>query len=154
MQIIRKRFLPLVWSLTMVFACSATAFATEPITQVVGNTSDSDAEIMTLASDYILWMHVSQKTSTSKESGSFTIVSGVKKAALSVDIRVNAPCTMYFFISDVNGKSLGSSSITITRAGSFSMTPTPSSLGSGNYQYSFMFDKSGINYSLYFRGTL
>ena len=54
MQIIRKRFLPLVWSLTMVFACSATAFATEPITQVVGNTSDSDAEIMTLASDYIL----------------------------------------------------------------------------------------------------
>lgn len=153
MKIIRKRVLPFIMVLTLMIACSATAFAAETTVPVMNNANVSGTEIIPLASDHILGMHVSQKTSTSTKSGSFSIVSGVKKASLSVDITVSSPCTLFFFITDANGKDLGASSITITKAGSYTMIPSPSSLGSGNYRYEFMFDKSGINYSLYFKGT-
>lgn len=153
MKNISKRIFSLLLGLVLTLSCSTVAFANETTDNYeVIKSDNADFTITPLANQQIVGMHVG-KTSTSLTSSNFSIVSAVKKAQMSVEVTVNSPCVLYVFFKDSNGKSLGASTLTMTRSGSFTMIPTPSSLGSGKYSYQFKFDKSGINYQLYVKAS-
>ena len=150
MQTIGKRFLSLLFAVVLVLSCTINIFATE-----VSDASHafSENDVMPLADQYIVGMHVGT-TRQSEINGNFQIVSGLKKASMSVDINVDAPCILFVYLYDANGKILGGSSLKITRAGSFTMIPSPSTLGAGSYSYGFSFDQPGIEYQLYVKATI
>ena len=148
-----KRFFSLLTSLVLIFVCSATAFAADT-TKELATTEDTSLsnEIVPLAEDWVVGLHVGS-TSTSEISENFTIVSGAKRASMSVEINVQGPCTLYVFLYDANRNMIGASSLTCTRAGNFTMIPSPSSLSAGNYYYGFYFDRTGVSYQLLIKAT-
>ena len=132
MASVRKRVLSLFLALVMVFACTATVSASEV------NTTSAKADIIIFPER--------GTTSTSRTSGDFYVASFGPKVSLSIRIHVDAPCTFYLTIKDANGKSLGTSSLTITKSGTYTHVPSPSSFSGGTYYYEYWFSKSGINF--------
>lgn len=135
MASVRKRILSLFLALVMVFACTATVSASEV------NTTSAKADI-------IIGPEVGT-SSTSKTTRDFYVASFGPKVSISFRIDVNAPCTFYLIIKDANGKQLGTSSLTATKSGTFTLVPSPSSFGGGTYYYEYWFDRSGVTYYFY-----
>ena len=148
-----RRFFALLTSLVLIFVCSATAFAADTTNELATRDDASlNNEIVPLAEDWVVGLHVGS-TSTSETSDNFTIVSGAKRASMSVEVNVEGPCTLYVFFYDSNRNMIGASSLTCTRAGNFTMIPSPSSLSAGSYYYGFYFDRAGVDYQLLIKAT-
>lgn len=135
MASVRKRVLSLFLALVMVFACTATVSASEV------NTTSAKADIIIGPE--------AGTSSTSRTSRNFYVTSFGPKVSISFRIDVNAPCTFYLVIKDANGKSLGTSSLTATKSGTYTLVPSPSSFSGGTYYYEYWFDKSGVRYYFY-----
>lgn len=136
-----KRFVSLVLALALVFTCAITASAYDA-------SSAKDVQATTARVQENEVGFETGKTSTSVTSGDFFIGSASRKANLKVRVWTAAPCTFYIRIKDENGKSLGVSSLTITKTqdNAYTMIPSPSQLSGGSYRYEIWFNKPSISY--------
>lgn len=151
MKMNKKRILAFLLTLTLALSCSITSFAAEP-TKEVSNRTETN-EVMPRASTYIAGMHIDETSSTSETKSNF-LVGLFRSATMSGSITVDQPCSVFIIIYDSNGRALGTSSKTMTRAGTFNISIVPSTLSYGNYTYGYMFDRAGVNYDLYIYATM
>lgn len=143
-----KRFVSIILAMLLVFACTVSVSAVDTVSETDTVTNiNLGSDIMPLADQWFICLDHGS-TSTSETRGKFIVGSIYANARLSVSATVDAPCTLFVYFYDVNGNTLGSSSITFTKATTVTSTPSPSSLSTGTYYYGYEFSKSGISYTI------
>ena len=128
-----KKVFCLFLTFIMIFAFSAMSFAT--------NTNDK--KIVEPQSIYV-GSGSGKSTEGIAISGKFTLKSKYK---MKLTVSTNFPTIVLFKFKDSNDKSLGTASLTITKSGHYSITPTSAILSADTYSYELTFMDSDVSYT-------